>query len=73
MYRWPAQGWVLGTVVRVSRAAASRFSAGESESHGVRLGVRRRYHALARESALGVGEAASLLDAPSGLGPPPCV
>ena len=48
LYRWPVQGWVLGKVVRVSRA--SWFSPGV------------RY---ARESALGVGEAASLLVTPS--------
>jgi hypothetical protein len=53
LYRWQVQGWVLGKVVRVSRAA--RFS------HVVRY---------ARGSALGVGDAASLLDAPSyGSGP----
>ena len=53
LYRWPVQGWVLGKVVRVSRAAGF--------SHGVRY---------ARGSALGGGEAASLLDAPShGPGP----
>jgi hypothetical protein len=53
LYRWPVQGWVLGKVVRVSRAA--RFS------HVVRY---------ARGSALGVGVAGSLLDAPShGPGP----
>ena len=53
LYRWPVQGWVLGKVVRVSRAAGF--------SHLVRY---------ARGSALGVGAAASLLDAPSyGSGP----
>jgi hypothetical protein len=53
LYRWPGQGWVLGKVVRVSRAAGF--------SHVVRY---------ARGSALGVGVAASLLDAPShGPGP----
>ena len=53
LYCWPVQGWVLGKVVRVSRAAEF--------SHVVRY---------ARGSALGVGEAASLLDAPShGSGP----
>ncbi len=53
LYRWPVQGWVLGKVVRVSRAAGL--------PHLVRY---------ARGSALGVGDAASLLDAPSyGSGP----
>jgi hypothetical protein len=53
LYRWPVQGWVLGKVVRVSRAAGF--------SHLVRY---------ARGSALGVGDAASLLDATSyGSGP----
>ncbi len=53
LYRWSVQGWVLGKVVRVSRAAGF--------SHGVRY---------ARGSARGLGEAASLLDAPShGPGP----
>jgi hypothetical protein len=53
LYRWPVQGWVLGKVVRVSRAVGF--------SHVVRY---------ARGSALGVGEAASFLDAPSHRGSP---
>ncbi len=48
LYRWPGQGWVQGRVVRLSRAAGF--------SHGV------RYAGYARGSALGAGEAASLLD-----------
>jgi hypothetical protein len=47
LYRWQVQGWVLGKVVRVSRAAGF--------SHGVRY---------ARGSALGLAEAASLLELP---------
>ncbi len=55
LYRWPVQGWVLGKVVRVSRAAG--FSHGVRYARGSALGV-----AEAR--------AASLLDAPShGPGP----
>jgi hypothetical protein len=48
LYRWPVQGWVLGKVVWVSRAAGF--------SHVV---------CYAWGSALSVGVAASLLDAPS--------
>jgi hypothetical protein len=57
LYRWPVQGWVLGKLVRVSRAARAGFS------HVTVV----RY---ARGWPLCVGVAASLLDAPShGPGP----
>ena len=55
LYRWPVQGWVLGKVVRVSRATG--FSHGVRYARGSALGP-------------GVTEAASLLDPPShGPGP----
>jgi hypothetical protein len=50
LYCWPAEGWVRGRVVRVSRAAAAGFS------HVVGYGPTSR-------SALGAAAVASLLDA----------
>ncbi len=56
LYRWPVQGWVLGKVVRVSRASQAGFKF---------LHLVRRRRGYARGCALGVGVAASLMDAPS--------